>query len=188
MTAPTGRRAAVVAGLTLAVGLAGCTLLDQVTNVFNPDLLSSLGLGTQVASLPGDAPGLLVGVENRTDRIVSMVVSYRDNQNAVQTYTTQVAPDGRSAQMLICPIKEITLGDVSNLKQSGARVFLIDAATADPNAVQSAPFIEVDPFGVLLSDTVNYNCGDALTFTIETSAAASSGYQAFAYIRRASTQ
>jgi hypothetical protein len=187
MTARTRRTAAVVTGLTLGVGLAGCGLLDQVTNMFNPDLLSSLGLGGQVASLPGDAPGLLVAVENRTDRIAAMVVSYRDSANAVQTYTTQVAPNGKSAQMLVCPIGEITLGDVSNLKQSGARIFLLDTVAADPNAVAAAPFIEVDPFGVLLEDTVNYRCGDGLTFTVQSSSAASSGYQVFAFIRRSGT-
>ncbi|MBU0616232.1 MAG: hypothetical protein KKI02_00800 [Planctomycetes bacterium] len=187
MSAWTGPTAAA-ASLGLGALLAGCGLVGEVTNMFNPDLLSSLGMGANVATLPGDAPGLLVAVENRTSRWASMVVSYRDSEDKVRNYTTLVAPGDKSAQMLVCPIGEITLGDVSNLKQTGARVYLLDTATADPNSVAVAPFIEVDAFGVLLSEEVNYDCGDGVTFALLTSSTARSGYQAYAFIRRAGTE
>jgi hypothetical protein len=178
------RRAAAGFGLALGVVLAGCSVVGQLTNILNPDLMSSLGLtGAQVASLPGDAPGLLVAVENRTTRWAAMTVAYRTGDGKAQSFTTNVAPQNKSAQMLVCPIAEITVGDVSNLKQSGARVFLIENVT-DPAQLDSAPFIEVDAFGVLLIEGTNYNCGDGVTFALQESSVSQSGFQVFAYIRR----
>lgn len=173
--------------LALCGVLSGCGLLNEVSSLLNPNLLGALGLGTRVASLPGDAPGLLVSVENRTDRWVSVVIAYRDGDDKVQNYTTVVGPSDKSGQMLVCPVKEITIGDVSNLSQPGALVYLIDTATVagDTTLLDSAPFIEVDPFGVLLLEGTNYDCGDGLTFTVQASSVSASGYQTFAYIRRA---
>jgi hypothetical protein len=191
----TSRKGLIVAsvGLLLGVWLAGCgslpaplnTLLQSFTSVLNPDLLPSLGLGTQAASLPGNAaPGLLVSVENRTPRWVDMTVSYRTSGNQTNEFTTVVAPHDKSGQMLICPIDEITVGDVGNPKLSGARVFLIDNVT-DSTALATAPFIEVDAFGQVLREGVNYDCGDGVTFAVQESSVSQSGYQVFAYIRRA---
>jgi hypothetical protein len=169
-------------GLALSVVLAGCGAF-QVTNLMNPDFLSSLGLGASVATLPGDAPGLLVTAQNSTDRSIAMAISYRDVNDKVQSYTASIAPGDKTAQMLVCPVKEITIGDVSNLSLSGARVFLVGSVT-DPNAIGSAPYVEVEPFGVLLKEGVNYDCGDGLTFTVQASTQTRSGYQTIAYIRR----
>ena len=182
------RKKLVLAGIGVALGicLAGCgTLLQSFYSIFNPDFLPELGLGTEAASLPGNAaPGLLVSVENRTGRFAEMTISYRTSGNQVQQYTTSVASHQKSGQMLICPIDEITVGDVSNPKLSGARVFLLDTVT-DPNALASAPFIDVDAFGQNLRAGSNYDCGDGVTFAIQDSAIAPSGFQIFAYIRRA---
>lgn len=180
------RSGRVVTGVGLAVSvlLCGCGLLTgNISNLFNPNLLSSLGLAGDVASLPDDAPGLLMAVENRTDRWARMVVSYRDGDGDARSYTTLVAPGDKSAQMLVCPIEEITLGDVSNLSAAGARVFLVDNVT-DTAILDVAPYIEVDAFGVLLSEGVNYDCGEGVTFTLQTSSDSASGYRVFAYIRR----
>ncbi|GAF86848.1 unnamed protein product, partial [marine sediment metagenome] len=49
-------------------------------------------------------------------------------------------------------------------------------------------YIEVEPFGVLLQEGINYDCGDVITFTILPSSATLSGYQSFAFIRRSGTQ
>ncbi len=182
MSGRDGRTAVGVAGVLSAV-LTGCTVLQDFTNVLNPDLLSALGLGVQVANLPGDAPGLLVGVDNRTSRWAALTVAYRTSAEQAKSFTTNVAPQNKSAQMLICPITEITVGDVSNIKQSGARVFLIENATAVTD-LENAPFIEVDAFGVLLMEGVNYDCGDAVTFAIQESSISRSGYQIYAYVRR----
>jgi hypothetical protein len=180
-------------GLVLSVLLAGCgslpaqlsSLLQPLTGMLNPDVFSTLGLETQAATLPGvETPGLLVSVENRTGRWATMTVSYRTSGDQTETFSTSLAPHDKSAQMLICPIVEITVGDVSNLKQSGARIFLIDTVT-DPNDLATAPFIDVDAFGQPLREGVNYDCGDGVTFTVQASSSAQSGYQVFAYIRRA---
>ncbi len=167
----------IIAALGMLVGCTG-----TITNLFSPDFLSALGTGSSVASLPGEAPGLLVEVENRTDRWMQAVVSYRDGNDNVESFTTLVAPRDKTGQMVVCPITEITLGDVSNLSSTGARIFLIDVTGAvDPD---TAPFIEVDAFGALLQEEINYNCGDALTFAVSESTATSSGYRIFAFIRR----
>jgi len=181
------RRSAMVAGLVLLGALAGCGPLANWANVFNPDLMSALGMGTEVATLPGDAPGLLVTVENRTTRWILIVVEYRDANDEVSGFRTNVAPADKTSQMLVCPIKEITMGSVASLEQVGARVYLVDPASVggDTTALDNAPFVEVDPFGVLLQDGINYDCGDGITFTVQESSQSRSGYQAFAYIRRA---
>lgn len=192
MTSRKGLSAAGL-GLALSVLLAGCgslpaqlsSLLQPLTGMLNPDLFSTLGLESQAATLPGvETPGLLVSVENRTGRWAAMTVSYRTSGDQTETFSTSLAPHDKSAQMLICPITEITVGDVSNLKQSGARVFLIDTVT-DPNDLATAPYIDVDAFGQPLREGVNYDCGDGVTFTVQASSGAQSGYQVFAYIRRA---
>ncbi len=190
----TNRKGLFVAGLGLLLGgwLAGCgslppplnTLVQSFTSLLNPEFLPSLGLGTQAASLPGNAaPGLLVSVENRTARWAEITVSYRSLGTPDQ-FTTTVAPHDKSGQMLICPIEEITVGDLNSPKQSGARVFLLDTVT-DPNSLATAPFIDVDAFGQNLQEGVNYDCGDGVTFAVQESGAAQSGFQIFAYIQRA---
>lgn len=176
-----------VCGAALLAALCGCGLLNLNTYL-NPDLLSSLGLGEKVATLPGDAPGLLVATANLTSRPCQVFVSYRDPNDSVQTYTATLAAGDTTAQMLVCPVQEITLGDVANLQLASARVYLVDGTVTDATALASAPFIEVDAFGVLLRETVNYKCGDGLTFTIQESTLTRSGYQAFAYIRPSSGQ
>jgi hypothetical protein len=170
--------AAITGGLVLGAALAGCGALDP-TNLLNPNFLSALG-GSAVASLPGNAPGVLVTVQNGTDRWAALVVSYRDNQGNAQAYTTTLAPGDKSATVLTCPVAEITLGDLTNLQASGAQVYLSPPVAADPSA---APFIQVDAFGVLLRNQVNYSCGDGITFTVQPSSAAQSGYQVIAYFR-----
>ena len=176
------RGLAAMCGAALGAALGGCGLLSLGTYL-NPNFLSSLGVGEKVATLPGNAPGLLVTTENRTSHPSQIYVSYRDPNGSVQAYTATLAAGEQTAQMLVCPIAEITLGDVANLQQTAARVYLTSGSVTDPNALANAPFIEVEPFGVLLRSAVNYACGDGVTFTIEGSSATSSGYRAFAYFR-----
>ena len=179
------RKTAAGLGLALASALAGCGALDP-TNLINPDFLSALGLGTTAASLPGDAPGLLVSVTNQTTWWMTAQIAYRDVNDNVKTYTTTVAPGAKTGQMLPCPVKEITLGDLSNLATPGVRIYLADNTVTNSATIANYPFIDVDPFGVLLRNTVNYNCGDGLIFQVQPSSAARSGYQTFALINRAS--
>ena len=135
-----------------------------------------------MSSLPEEAPGILVEVQNQTDLWIRVVVSYRGSSSTTENYTAFVAPRRKSGQMLSCPISEITLGDVQNLEATGARVFLADNVT-DSSTLDSFPYIEVDAFGVLLQDEVDYECGDGILFTVQASSLAASGYQTFAYVR-----
>ncbi len=161
------------AALVLLPALHACTPTDML----NPQLLSSMTGAGRAASLPGDAPALLVGVENRTDRVIRVMVMYRAADDSIQTYTTGVQPGGSTAQALICPIPEITVGDLSDATAIGAQVVLGNGTVDDP-------FINVEPFGITLKSGVNYDCGDGLTFVVQPSGATVSGYQIFAYIRR----
>jgi hypothetical protein len=49
------------------------------------------------------------------------------------------------------------------------------------------PIVEVEAFGTLLRDEVNYVCGDEVTFAVGLSSATASGYQVIAFIRRSGT-
>lgn len=158
-----------------ALGGAGCT--SAATALFNPDFLALAGVGSRVASLPGDAPALLIGIENRTAEFVEIRVTWRDGNGAITSRNKVLGSGQKLVEAVICPVDELTAGDVGNLTSIGARV-LFGNGTADD------PFIEVEPFGVLLQDGANYDCGDAVTFAVVPSANTRSGYQLFAFIER----
>lgn len=168
------RFAALCSPVLLLCGCAGF----GVTGLLNENFLTELGMGSTVASLPGNAPTLLVIVENATDRVVATQVSYRTEEQGVQAFTTTLNPATQRAEALICPIEELTMGEVSDTTAPGALVRLGNGAAGDP-------YIEVEPFGVVLQEGINFDCGDSITFSVRPSSASLSGYQIFAYIRRA---
>jgi len=153
----------------------GCGTL---TAVLSPDLVAALGVGESVSTIPGDAPEILVTSRNDTGNTVQMIISYRDGEGEVRSLVNTIQAGGKSATALPCPVTEITLGDISDLDAAGARVIL---GAGDPIA---DPFVNVEPFGVLLRDRLNYSCGDSLTFSVQLSGATRSGYQTFFYVQR----
>ncbi|TWT39935.1 hypothetical protein RAS1_43250 [Phycisphaerae bacterium RAS1] len=163
----------------LAVG-AVCSGCTNATELLNPSFVEALGVTDQsVASLPDDAPAVLVAVENRTDRRITATLSWRGANDVTESFTFRRMFEGsRLAQAVVCPVTELTLGDVNNLDAVGVTVRLGDGGGNDP-------FVEVEPFGVLLKDDVNFNCGDAVTFVVQSSSTTRSGYQIVAYIQRA---
>ena len=164
---------AALAGPLLAGGCAGA-----IQGLFDEEFLAAVAGGGAVASLPGDAPALLVAVDNRTDRTIEAMVMYRDADGVIESYTTVILPLETTARALICPIEEITLGDLSDSSAIGVEVRLGNGSVDDP-------YIEVEPFGVVLQEGVNYDCGDALTFAVRPSTINPSGYQTLVEIRRA---
>jgi hypothetical protein len=109
----------------------------------------------------------------------------------VKNYTVMLQAQQHNAQLLVCPVTEITLGDVTNLSQSGAWVVLQDvqaAALDQAGAPVNVPFVDVEPFGVLLRETVNYECGDELQFLVQPSGATRSGFGTEVLIRRSGVQ
>lgn len=167
----------IMTGLGWTLGMGAAALLGGCGEIVNPDFISSLGGGDSAASIPGEAPALLVTVENRTRRTAEALLSYRDPNDQVKQATYNLIPGSNIATALVCPIDEVTLGDVSDLRKTGAIIRLGNGGSNDA-------FIEVEPFGVLLQDQANYNCGDSITFAIVESSATRSGYQVFAFIQR----
>jgi hypothetical protein len=165
--------------MSLAAALAALAVLGSCagTEFLNPDFVASLVGGTAV-TLPGNAPSLLVGLENRTGRLARMTVMYRSAEGTTETYTSTVESEQSTAQALMCPVSEITLGDLSNPDVVGVTILLGNGTTSDP-------YIEVEPFGIPLKAGENYDCGDGITFAVQMSGATKSGYQTVAYIRRA---
>ncbi len=162
----------VLAGVA---ALAGCVGL---TEFLNPTFLAALSPGGGVADAPGEAPLVVIEVENGTSRVVEYRLTWRDSEGDISERTGTLAAGDKYGEAVICPVDEMTLGDVSNLNATSAVVRLGDGSS-------TAPFIEVEPFGVLLQDGINYNCGDVVTFRVLPSQATLSGYQVFAFIRRA---
>ncbi|MBK9128612.1 MAG: hypothetical protein IPM13_12565 [Phycisphaerales bacterium] len=162
-------------------GLAGC---GEAGGILNPSFVAVLSGSDQAASVPGNAPGIVIYVHNQTDRWATMTISYRDQDGSVQQYTTTLNPGDKSGQLRLCPIEEITLGSVADLREVGVRV---GASTgARPADLASAAVIEVEPFGVLLRDQVNYLCGDSLTFVVRPSTSrpsSASGFETLVYFR-----
>ena len=137
-----------------------------------------LKLTVSSANIPGDAPALLLEVENQTNRLVEAQLSWRTADGQAHFRVVALSPGDKRNEVLICPVDEITLGDVGDLTQPGAFVRLGAGG-------QNDPYIEVEAFGILLKDQANYNCGDAVTFSVQLSSQTLSGYQIYAYIRRA---
>lgn len=162
--------------------LVGCSVLGSgPLAALNPDFVQSLGGGTQVANVPGEAPVLLVELENATTQVVDMRLQYRDSTDqGIITLIETLQPGDLSGVTLVCPVEELTLGELGNPEGVGAFVRLGSQTTNDP-------FVSVEPFGVELQDQVNFDCGDVVTFRVQPSASTASGYQVFAFIRRAET-
>jgi hypothetical protein len=165
-------------GIALALLMAGCA---DPFSFFNPQFIQTLGVGQTVANLPGEAPAVLVEVDNQTNRPIEFLLTWRESEGEVERLTGGLAPELKDGLVLFCPLEEVTLGDVSDLDATGAIVRLGNGESNDP-------LIEVEPFGVLLQQGVNYDCGDSITFTVLPSSASLSGYQVFAFIRRSGAQ
>lgn len=164
-----------VALLSAVMVATGC--VGSIQSLFNNEFLDASGLAQTAASIPGPAPALLVSVENRTNRNVQAIVSYRLGDSDVREFLIELEPGRTSGQALTCPVSEVTLGDVSALDDAGAFIILGGGTGADA-------FVEVEPFGVLLREGSNYSCGDAITFAIMP-ASTRSGYTTIAFIQRA---
>ena len=158
---------------------SGCLSVDSLLNPTFVQSLTSGGGG--VANLPGEAPAIVLEVHNETGRNAEFRVTWRDSEGQIQERARALGVDESFAEMLICPIDELTLGDVSDLTATGAIVRLGSGSAIDP-------FIEVEAFGVLLQDGINYDCGDSVSFRILPSGATLSGYQIFAFINRSGAQ
>ena len=160
----------------IVAGAAGCA--GDITNLFNDEFLNQLGVTQRAATLPGAAPAIVVHVENRTNRTIDAVVSMRLGGDDVDSFLTNVPPGGSTGRVVLCPVTEITLGDIADLGRVGAVVRLGDGTPDDPT-------IEVEPFGVLFKDGANYDCGDSITFAVVQSSNTASGYQTIAFVQRA---
>lgn len=170
MTKASIRRLFALSAAGLCLGAVGCT------EFFSSEFLDVVGGAEPASALPGEAPALLVEVENLTGRTIDFQVTFRDSEEVVEEAVV-LGSTQKWARALVCPVEEVTLGDLANLDEVGVLVRLDDGTADDP-------VIEVEPFGVLLQDQVNYNCGDSVTFQVQTSGATQSGYRIFAYIRR----
>lgn len=159
-------------------GIAGC---GGVLSVFDSQFLTALGLNQGAAILPGEAPAVLLEVENRTSRVIEFRLTWRDSDGEIHERTRALAVEEKFAESVFCPVEEITLGDVSDLTATGAIVRLGIGGAQDA-------FVEVEPFGVLLQESINYDCGDSVSFQILPSSQTASGYQLFAFIRRSGAQ
>ena len=158
--------------------LFGCL---NAASLLNPELLTTLGLAARASDLPGEAPAVVFEVSNQTGRTIEFLLSWRDANNDVQQRRRALPAGDSFAEVVVCPASAVTLGDVSNLDAVGAWVRLGNGGPDDP-------FIEVEPFGVLLQDGINYDCGDVVTFSVQRSNATDSGYRVFAFIRRSGAQ
>lgn len=162
----------------LSAGLGGCgTPIDAL----NPEFLNLLGFGRRVATLPGEAPAVVVAVENRVSNIVETRLTWRDRDGQVQERINVLVPNAKHAEAVICPVEEVTLGQIADLRATGAIVRL-------GNQTENDPIVEIEPFGFLLQEGVNFDCGDSVLFRILSSRETKSGYRIFAYIQRAGAQ
>lgn len=161
-----------IVGTASAVTLAGCS---EFSNILDPTFIDTLTGANQVAALPGNAPSILLTVENRTNKLAQVDVTYRTSDGVAQRLPITVSGGQQFAQAVACPVEEMTVGEITDLTVSGAFVNLGDGGDSDP-------FVAVEPFGVLLRDGITYECGDAVTFALVSSTATASGYRIVAFV------
>ena len=171
----------MVGGVMLLAGLPFISSCVNAEELLNPAFLQVLGVGERASNLPGEAPAIVLEVENGTERVVEFRLTWRDVESRIQERTWTLGVGEKYSEALVCPVEEMTLGDVSNLDAVGAIVRLGSGTANDP-------YIEVEPFGVLLQEGINYDCGDSVTFVVWPSQATLSGYRIFAQIRRSGAQ
>lgn len=169
---------AAAVGSALLLSSTGCT---SPAAFFNPEFLTSLGLGGSVATIPGDAPAILVEVENRTSKFLEATVSWRGDGSDIQERQIILAPQDKYSELVFCPVNTITMGQLSDKQSTGAVVRLGNGGANDAT-------INVEPFGRDLISGTNYDCGDAVSFTVQGSGVTQSGFQIFAFIRRHAAQ
>jgi hypothetical protein len=162
----------------IALGLCGCFAVGEI---FNPTFFQSLGWTEVAADAPGEAPAVVIEVENGTSRVVEYRISWRDADTGIQERTGVLGLGDKYSESLICPVSEMTLGDISDTDAVGAIVRLGGGSSNDA-------FIEVEPFGLVLQEEINYDCGDVVTFAVLDSSATLSGYQTYAFIQRTGAQ
>lgn len=180
MVVPAARSATRIVRLAAIASVSALLGCQSGLGLLNPEFAELLRPGSSAKGIPGDDPAILVYVQNLTDRWALMTISYRTSADEVVQYTTSLNPGDKSGRVIVCPVTEITLGSVSDLSEVGVRVGARRGplSTADP---LQEPFIEVEPFGILLVEDVNYSCGDALTFVVQPSDSSSSGFGTVAY-------
>lgn len=171
------RTMTLFAAIVLPLGI-GCTNF-QVANLLNPNFLAEVTDTTSPASLPGQARSILVTFESRLNNPTQFTISYRTLNNEIPApFSGSITPNSQLATAIACPILEITCGDITDLSAGGVFVGLAGQTDNDP-------FIAVEPFGILLREGVNYECGDGVTFVVLESQATASGYRVLAFVEEA---
>ncbi len=171
------RTSTILMTLLGLLGTAGCI---SPLEIFSDDFLRAFGAVPSAASLPGEAPSLVIGVQNDTGRVIEYQLSFRNSAGEIDVRSGALPATGDGVVVStaqFCPVTEVTLGDVSNLSATGAVVRLGTGLATDP-------FVQVEPFGILLQEGVQFSCGDRITFRVATSSATPSGYRVFATIER----
>jgi hypothetical protein len=165
---------AALCGAVCAATLSGC--VGSIESLFNDQFLTQVGATREAANIPGVAPAIVVNLENRTTRTVVAEISYRLETDTIEAATLVVQPGITTGRALVCPVLETTIGDLSSPDMPGVRVILGAGGPDDA-------FVEVEPFGVVLTEGVNYDCGDSITFAVMPSSSSRSGYTIVAFIQ-----
>lgn len=172
-------RKRILAVAKVSIAAVFCASMGCVTpsTFFSEDFLTALGFGDTAANLPGEAPAIIIEMENRSGRTIEARVTWQDDGSTSRERLFVLADGEKFSEVVVCPIARMTLGQLGDLNSAGAVVRLGDGSA-------DSPYIEVEPFGRILEDQINYQCGDAVTFTIQPSSTTASGFRAFAYVRR----
>lgn len=177
------RRMLTTTACATALLSASCTAIPAALYEFiDPAFLNSLGIGTQPVTTPGEAPAVILEIENKTSFVIEANLAWRTTDSGtVEQRPVSIGSSEKYSELVFCPLTRVTLGELGDSEAIGAIVRYGAGTAADP-------FVEVEPFGRDLVVNVNYDCGDVVTFTVLPSSQTLSGYQIFAFIRRSGAQ
>jgi hypothetical protein len=138
----------LLAGLQLAV--LGC----------NPVFLNQISGGGFAPLAPGDTPYVLTHVINSSSYTIDVLLSLDVPALLGQPLTvslTGIEPGSERGDLEACPVNRIALGSITDQTETAI------SFTTDDGARVSIPS---SAFPFILESGVNYDCGDAVLFTI----------------------
>lgn len=143
-------------------GASGCLKSEFVNEVAG---------GGVVPLAPGDTPFISVVVVNKTTKYTfDFVIGYQPSSTGFNAYgLSNVQPQVQLGVVLSCPVEEIGIGDPSDLTRPAMVLYTGQKSTTTAqtiDGVSGTVNVPYSAFPLTLKSGQDYECGDAVVFTV----------------------
>ena len=102
-----GQKWALASASAALLLTSGCGLATG--EFLNPEFLASLGFTGGAATLPGEAPAVVIELENRAGRVIEGQLTWRNADGTVDERILVVPVDSKVSEAVICPVEGTSL-------------------------------------------------------------------------------